>query len=471
MKHAILIMAHKNYSFLYHLVEYFDHDCYVFVHIDKKSDITKDEIASLKAMSQVSGVYQKYSVHWGGFSILKAQLFLIEQSINNCDAELFHIISGQDYPIKPLDTFLNFFEKNYGFSFVSFVHLPHPKWQNNTYERFQYYFPYDYIDKNDERFRKFIEKQLKFKIKRRIPQYFDHLYGGSQWMSLQRNAVEALLRHKKKSSKFYNRLRFTFAPEETYFTSVLVNIMPEGMVINNNHRFIRWEYENGNIPANLGIEHFYLIVASDAFFARKMEPPYSEELIKKIDQYLLTDTEIEILPNGGWNYCGLLKYEYDKNFIDSIVHYAKYMDIHNGIDCGCGPGYYVTSLRKSGLNFTGFDANPYTKELTAILSAKDDSFCVQADLAIPLEFESQFDLVLCLNVLQYIPKEKIEIALNNLVELTKTSLIIGWDNSYLETAPFTLKYFSEHGFRNNLYLKKHFENQFAICSNFYILEK
>ena len=464
-------MAHKNYSFLYHLIEYFKRDCYVFVHIDKKSDITKDKIAILEAMPQVSGIYKKYSVHWGGFSILKAQLYLIKQSANNCDAEFFHIISGQDYPIKPLDSFLNFFEKNYGFSFMSFVHLPHPQWQNNTYERFQYYFPYDYIDKNDKKFRKIIEGQLKLKIKRRIPQSFDHLYGGSQWMSLHRKAVEALLKYEKKSSKFYNRLRFTFAPEETYFTSVLVNIMPQGMVINNNHRFIRWEHENGNIPANLGIEHFYLLVESDAFFARKMESPYCEELIKKIDQFLLADTEIEILPNGGWNYCGMLQYEYDRNFVDAIVQYAEYMDIHNGVDCGCGSGYYVTSLRKLGLDFTGFDANPYTKELTAILSTENNSFCVQADLTKPLEFENQFDLVLCLNVLQYIPKEKIETALENLVSLTKISIIIGWDNLYMGNAQFVLKYFSEYGFRINLYLKKYFESQFAICSNFYILEK
>lgn len=53
MKHAILILAHKNVPQLVHLIEYFKRNCYVFVHIDKKSKITEDEIKTLEAMPQV----------------------------------------------------------------------------------------------------------------------------------------------------------------------------------------------------------------------------------------------------------------------------------------------------------------------------------------------------------------------------------------------------------------------------------
>ena len=49
MKHAVMIMAHKNFEFLRHLIEYFSRDCYVFVHIDKKSSITREEQACLRA--------------------------------------------------------------------------------------------------------------------------------------------------------------------------------------------------------------------------------------------------------------------------------------------------------------------------------------------------------------------------------------------------------------------------------------
>lgn len=36
MKHAILIMAHKNVEHLYRLIGYFNRQCEVFVHVDKK---------------------------------------------------------------------------------------------------------------------------------------------------------------------------------------------------------------------------------------------------------------------------------------------------------------------------------------------------------------------------------------------------------------------------------------------------
>ena len=64
MIQGILIQAHKNFEQLYHLVEYFRTDCYVFIHIDKKSDFKQEQITQLKKMDQVKGVYEKYSVHW-----------------------------------------------------------------------------------------------------------------------------------------------------------------------------------------------------------------------------------------------------------------------------------------------------------------------------------------------------------------------------------------------------------------------
>ena len=109
MKHAILIMAHKHFDHLKHLIEYFSRDCFVFVHVDKRSLFKREEIETLQSFPQVVKVYRKFAVHWGGFSILKCEKFLLKESYRLCDATYFHLISGQDYPIKPLSFFLNFF--------------------------------------------------------------------------------------------------------------------------------------------------------------------------------------------------------------------------------------------------------------------------------------------------------------------------------------------------------------------------
>ena len=53
MKHAILILAHKDFDQVRHLIEYFVRDCYVYVHIDKKAAITPEELHSIDSMPQV----------------------------------------------------------------------------------------------------------------------------------------------------------------------------------------------------------------------------------------------------------------------------------------------------------------------------------------------------------------------------------------------------------------------------------
>lgn len=60
MKHAILIMAHKHFDHLKHLIEYFSRDCFVFVHVDKRS-LFNGEIdnAFYSSIIDYWGVYDK----------------------------------------------------------------------------------------------------------------------------------------------------------------------------------------------------------------------------------------------------------------------------------------------------------------------------------------------------------------------------------------------------------------------------
>ena len=427
MKHAILILAHKNIPQLIHLIEYFSKDCYVFVHIDRKSKITRDEILSLEVMPQVSRVYRKYSVHWAGFSILKCELFLLRQAIKNCDADYFHLISGQDYPIKPFNKFLDFFEENKGKEFLEFLHLPNPYWEHNTFERFQYYFPYDWMKRNDKTRRfilKFMAWQKKTGIKRRIPDQFDHLYGGSAWFSITRVAVKILSDYTHKHGSFYRRLHFTFCAEETYVTTVLVNMIPQKNIIPNNYRYMRWKEENGSYPANFGKEHFHLLAESDAFFARKFDSSTYEVSVKLIDKYLTNDSPISIKDNGSWEYDGLIRYKYNAILCAAIAKILKWLKVESIVDMGCGAGFYVAALRRRGFAVSGYDTNNFTPYLSSLLLPFSDIPCGIADLTDNMEAEEQFDMVLCLDVIQYIPHKYEGQVMLNLSKLTCKYLII-----------------------------------------------
>lgn len=141
MKHAIMILAHKNIGQICRLVEYFKHDCDVFVHIDRKQTITQSDKERLLGFQQVKLISQEYEVYWGGTSVLESELHLLRLSVQHSDADYFHLISGQDYPTRSLDYFLDFFERKSGKEFINYLHLPHPNWQDNTFRRLQYYYP------------------------------------------------------------------------------------------------------------------------------------------------------------------------------------------------------------------------------------------------------------------------------------------------------------------------------------------
>lgn len=295
MTHAILILAHKDFQLLKHLVGYFSRGCYVFIHIDKKSSITEHELASLRNIAYVRGIYREFEVHWGGFSVLEAEFSLIGHALNECDADYFHLISGQDYPIKPLDYFLNFFEEHASTSFIEYNPKPVHLWPLPDQWRYRYFLPYDRIDaRSAERakLKKWIVLQQRCGYTRPLPSHFPNIYKGSQWFSITRTDAQLILSYTLTQSGFYEGLRYTFAPEETYITTLLANCSTNN-ISNSNMRYIRWKGENGSNPSNLGLEHFQGIANSDALFARKMESPISDMLIREIDYSIIYKRRID----------------------------------------------------------------------------------------------------------------------------------------------------------------------------------
>lgn len=432
MKHAILIMAHKNVGQLCRLVKYFDKDCDVFLHIDKKQDIDSNDIQQLKKYKQVKLVSRAYNVCWGGTSLLECEIFLLRTALKQSGADYIHLISGQDYPLRPLVQFLEFFEQHAGEEFIQYVHLPHPKWEGNTFRRLQYYYPYDYAQ-GKENPKQWVKEQVRMQyakgVKRPIPDEFDHLYGNSQWFSITRYAAQTLLDYTDTNPSLYNRMWMTFAPEECYISTVLVNLLGKEHINPWNCRFIRWKYENGNSPANLSNEHFYLLLEHEYLFARKMEWPCSKVLIDNIDRYMLNDSTLQFTNTGGWIYDGMRYYEYEKDFCDFVTQLWWNTEIKTAVDMGCGSGYYVAQWRQRGLSFAGYDANPYTPKLSRILLPEGDELCDVADLTEELCIPERFDLVVCKDVLSYIPNEYIDSAINNLVQLSARFILLSWAQS------------------------------------------
>lgn len=425
-----MIMAHKNLEQLCRLIEYFRVKCDVFIHLDRKCALAKDAIDRLYSYRQVKLVSADYEVNWGGTSVLESEMALLRSAFEFGKYEYFHLLSGQDYPVKPLGCFLDFFEKNAGKEFLQCVSIPNERWEKNTYRRFQYFYPYDWAQGQDNPrawVREQVEIQVKKGIKRPIPDEFDTLYGSSQWFSITQDAARVLLDYTREYPAFYNRMWMTFAPEECYVASVLLNKMDRRNIVSSNCRFILWRYENGNRPANLGMEHFHYLLEERFLFARKMEYPCSVELLDWIDHYLLCDHRIRSLKNGVWHYNGYLAYECDGRFCEYVARFCADMSISTAVDMGCGSGWYVAKWRKRGLSFAGYDGNPYTKELSKRLLPKGDEPCGVVDLLEDIGGADNFELVVCKDVLPYIPKDKLRDVVANLANISSAYILLGWN--------------------------------------------
>lgn len=293
MKHTILIMFHKNMEHLIHIISSFSgkDDFSIYIHVDKKYRMTTAEIARIRGFRAVRGVFSEYHINWGGFNLLKAELLLMREAVRDDHAGYVHLISGQDFPVKKHVDFLNYFEANKGREFLEYRVYPNPEWENGTRSRIEHFFPFDWFNCKTASglgaINRIINLQKRLKIRRKPPGQFSQMYGGSTWFSLSRECVRYILEETAGRPAFYNRLKYTFVPEELYIPTVVLNSPFGGAVVNDNLRYIIWQNRNGNYPANLDAGDFQRIINSKAFFARKMEYPVSRSLVEMLGNHIV----------------------------------------------------------------------------------------------------------------------------------------------------------------------------------------
>jgi hypothetical protein len=291
MKQAILITAYKNYQHLEEIIKFFDSDFELYIHIDKKSKITNDELNLLKNYSQVKLVSQRYQVNWGGFNHLKSILYLAEQALKNPQNFYLHLISGHDFPIKKLSEFKAYFVENRALEFINYFDVPRAGWANNGgLDRIEYYNLYDVLDakvpKQNGLIKRIISIQRRMNIKRAFSSNMPTLYGGSTWWSLSRACVEYVINYTKKNKFVLDRFKHTLCSEEFYFQTVIMNSPFSEKVKNNSLRYIDWVARNGNRPAILDEFDYEKLMISNSFFARKFEYPLSIDILNKIKTLL-----------------------------------------------------------------------------------------------------------------------------------------------------------------------------------------
>ena len=284
MKQALLITAYKDAEQLEELIRFFPSASFsIYVHVDRKSRM---DLSQLERQGPVELLSRKYTVNWGGRNHLMAILHLMQEALKDPANGYFHLISGQDFPLKPVSFFQQELDttKNY----MQYISYPVSYLTNGARDWFEQYHLNDLLD--GKRYRKwmlrFLNLQRKTGFKRVLPAFLPQFFYGSTYWSLNRQAVQHVMDYTNEHPAFINRMKFTFCSEELYISSVLMNSKLADTVVNDNLRYIDWESYKSGSPRILDASDFEKVIQSGKLFARKFDAGVSANLRNKIrDQY------------------------------------------------------------------------------------------------------------------------------------------------------------------------------------------
>lgn len=283
MKQAILIHVHKDVGQVKRLVSRLQHPCIdLFINVDAKVDISDFQ----SKIPNVTYIKNRVEVVWGRFSQVQ-QILNSFQEIADSEINYSHItfISGQDYPIKPIDEIYNFLKEHPQNSFIDYHLIDKNKnddWSKVIHKRFEYW---HFLPQNDIRNNEFVKKVLqKIGFKRKYPTF--EVYYGSCWFSLTLEAVKYILHFINENPSFIKFNQHTGCADELFFQSILLDSPLKDSFINNNYRYIDWS-DNGKSPKELTTSDFDMIRDSGAWFARKISPEKDSTIIDLLDNLIL----------------------------------------------------------------------------------------------------------------------------------------------------------------------------------------
>lgn len=280
LKHVFLVTAYQDAISLNRLENKLLSYGLVLIHLDKNSSLQLKDVETHEGVQ----VYKKYKVNWGSYHHLKAILFLLKEAMR-LHPDYVHVITGQDYPIVSAEAFDSFFVEHEGQSFLDFEPVSEGSW---IQERFSYYWFTDCIQhpksfdfRSHPVIKKFLKWQDRLDIKRHHIGGFvkNEVYKGMVYVSLYRDAAQYVVDYLSKHRAFERSLRTCLIPEELCFQTILVNSPLRCTLVNDNLRYMDWQFRDGISPCVLNETDYEAITTSGKLIMRKVSAQ-SNQLIE-----------------------------------------------------------------------------------------------------------------------------------------------------------------------------------------------
>lgn len=299
---AFLILAHTDPEQLLKLTQALDENSPIFVHLDGKADIKIFE--SYPFGDHVRFIQDRLKISWAGFNMVLATLNLIRAVLKSAgDYSHLVLLSGLDYPIKPVSRLKNFLNEHQGKEFIRFINVnDSPEHYLKIHKRLAFKNPFvptvsipvigQLLEVMDKVTRKFLGVLFQFYRKKPLENIVPCF--GSQWWAITPQCAAYILDFTDKNPLFLKYFKSSFGPDEYFFHTIVGN----SPFLQNAGGFQKYESRGTSKMANLHVIHpslskvytlddFEELKNSDKFFVRKITTESSKELVEKINHELL----------------------------------------------------------------------------------------------------------------------------------------------------------------------------------------
>lgn len=291
MAQAVLILAHRDIDQVVDLIHVLAPTFNVYLHVDTKTHLTESQRAALKQADSCR-VIQTRNVKWGSYSIVQATVDLMELALENPDNTYFHLISGQDWPLKNPQEIYQYFEHSDKLNMVYWRMLDKIKTGEREIDWVKYWYNYDTINRRSlfgkiyHRLLLVTEKLLRVNRLKQLNFDAEQMYAGREWVDIPRDILEYALDEWQHRPDLQQLFKYSFCSDEMWLQTIICNSKYRTRIDQDIHRYLPEAAgkTHGLKPQVITSADYQTIQGSNDFFGRKFVKPESDEIIHQLSE-------------------------------------------------------------------------------------------------------------------------------------------------------------------------------------------
>jgi hypothetical protein len=290
VKIAFALIAHQHPKTVERLIRLILADGHVVaVHYDARApEADFRTLSDAFAGNDSVRVVREFHVAWGQWSIVAATLRCLDEIADaGWEPDYVHLLSGADYPIRPIGDFAAFLERNAGKQFLECVPSNERRWVRGgmQQERYLYRFHFNWRDQR-RLFDLAYNLQKLLGLKRKFVRGIEpHM--GSQWWTLTWEMVKRImvLAREPDILKFF---KTTLIPDELFFQTMVAHLTDFRNIAGRN--LTLYQFTDYGVPVVYYADHIDYLLRQPFFFARKLSS-HSPELHEGLEATWRADAE------------------------------------------------------------------------------------------------------------------------------------------------------------------------------------